>query len=182
MVDLSRDPVINAIHNGIKRGVRVSIENECFGSAVILILSGIDSMAYLGMPEGQEDVSRSDFVNWAERYIRFPCNQQLAGLDLYGARCAMLHSFSAVSALSRQGKCRVIGYMDRSIPEIRDDPKIAAHFVLVSIAALADAFFAGIDQFLVDVFKDRERAKLVEGRMRRLVHCLPVGGKPGDAV
>jgi len=71
MTDLSRDPIINAVHNGIKRGIRVAIENDCLGSAVILILSGIDSMAYLAMPATQDDVTRSDFVRWAEQYIKF---------------------------------------------------------------------------------------------------------------
>jgi hypothetical protein len=51
MVDLSRDPIINAIQNGIKRGIRVALENGCLGSAVILILCGVDAMAYLAMPD-----------------------------------------------------------------------------------------------------------------------------------
>jgi len=50
MADLSQDPVINSVYNGIKRGIRVALENDCFGSAVILILSGIDTMAYIAMP------------------------------------------------------------------------------------------------------------------------------------
>jgi hypothetical protein len=79
MTDLSRDPIINAVHNGIKRDIRVAIENDCLGSAVILILSGIDSMAYLSMPAKQDDVTRSDFVRWAERYISFVATKNLPG-------------------------------------------------------------------------------------------------------
>ena len=106
MTDLSTDPLINAVHNGIKRGIRVALENDCLGSAVILILSGIDAMAYVGMPAGQEDVTRNDFITWVERYIKFSCSEQLSGWDLYGARCAMLHSYGTASDLSRKGKCR----------------------------------------------------------------------------
>ena len=50
MSELSRDPIINALHNGIKPSIRMTLENDCLDSAVILILSGIDAMAYLGMP------------------------------------------------------------------------------------------------------------------------------------
>jgi hypothetical protein len=49
MNSIEIDPIINAIYRGIKRGIQIAIENDCFDSAIILILSGIDSMAYLGM-------------------------------------------------------------------------------------------------------------------------------------
>jgi hypothetical protein len=70
---------------------------------------GIDAMAYLALPASNEDVTRSDFVRWVDRYMKFPCEEQLTGLDLYGARCAMLHSYAMASDLSRKGKCRQVG-------------------------------------------------------------------------
>jgi hypothetical protein len=39
-------------------------------------------MAFLGMPENQIDVTRQDFIQWVDRYIHFPCKEQLSGLDL----------------------------------------------------------------------------------------------------
>ncbi len=32
VTDLSKDPVINAVHNGIKRGIRVALENKEIGA------------------------------------------------------------------------------------------------------------------------------------------------------
>jgi hypothetical protein len=177
MKELSRDPIINSIYRGIKKGIQVTIENGCFDSAVILILSGMDSMAYLNMPGGEEDVRKNDFVTWADRYIKFPCKEQLTGFDLYGARCAMLHSFGAVSKLSRQGKCRLVGYMDKSIPEVRYNPAVSKELVLVSVPALAEAFFKGVDKFLVDLFANLERAKIAERRLRGFMQKIPTGEK-----
>jgi hypothetical protein len=177
MTDLSTDPLINAVHNGIKRGIRVSIDNDCFGPAVILILSGIDAMAYISMPASQEDVTKNDFVRWADRYIKFPCSEQLSGWDLYGARCAMLHSYGAVSDLSRKGKCRQVGYMDKSVPEVCFNPSISKDLVLVSIPALADAFFSGIDKFLVDLFADEGKRPIAEQRLQKSVQIIPVHEK-----
>jgi hypothetical protein len=165
MNSIERDPVINAIYGGIKRGIQVAIENECFDSAVILILSGIDSMAFLSMPGNQQDVRRDDFVKWVDRYIKFPCDEQLTGLDLYGARCAMLHTFGVVSDLSRKGLCRMLAYMDHSVPEIIYNQSAAKDLVLVSVTALAEAFYRGLDQFLVDLFCDKEKAKIAEQRL-----------------
>lgn len=174
MADLARDPVINAIHNGIRRGIEVAVANGCHGSAVILIYSGMDSMAYLAMPAQQTDVTGKDFIDWANRYIKFPCKEQLTGADLYGVRCAMVHTYSVRSKMSREGKCRLIGYMDKSVPEVRYEPSVNKELVLASVPALADAFFRGVDAFLVDAFSNKDRAKIVEERMKHLVQCLPV--------
>ncbi len=168
------DPVSSAIYDGVKRGINVCLENRCFGSAVILTYSGIDTMANLTMPQNQTDVGRDDFVNWCETYIRFPGQQQLTGLELYGARCAMLHTYGVDSRLSREGRCRKIGYMSRSVPEIRYAPSVDPDFVLVSIEALATAFFAGIDRFLVDLFADPDRAPTAEQRLQQLVVAFPL--------
>jgi len=174
MTDLHRDPVVNVINNGIRRGIQVALDNDCFGSAVILIYAGIDAMAFLNMPGNQEDVESCDFIEWVDKYIKFPCKEQLTGNDLYGARCGMLHSYSAFSRMSRNGECRNIGYMDHSVPEIRFNPEISKSLVLVSIEGLAKAFFEGLDKFLIDVFSKKEKADIVEERFKKLVHTLPI--------
>ncbi|HLQ24872.1 MAG TPA: hypothetical protein VK138_03215 [Acidiferrobacterales bacterium] len=174
MADLARDPVINAINEGIRRGIEVTVANGCYGSAVILIYSGIDSMAYLGMPAGQVDVIKKDFIDWTNRYIKFPCKEQLTGADIYGARCGMLHNYSVYSNISRSSQCRIIGYMDKAVPEVMYNPAVNKNMVLVSVPALAGAFSRGIDTFLVEVFSDKARAQAVEQRMKNLVQCLPV--------
>ena len=182
ITDLSRDPIINAVHNGIKQGIRTMLEHDCLGSAVILILSGIDAMAYIAMPAKQDDVTRRDFVRWVEQYIKLPCSEQLTGLDLYGARCAMLHNYGVASDLSRKGKCRQVGYMDKSVPEVRFNPNVSKDLVLVSVPALADAFFSGVDKFLVDLFADRNKAPIAELRLKNLVQAIPFKKASASAV
>jgi hypothetical protein len=176
MPTFKNDPITNAIYDGIKRGIQVAINNRCFGSAVKLIFSGIDTMAYLSMPANQEDVGRKDFVSWVERYIKFPCKEQLTGLDLYAARCAMLHTYGARSKLSREGKCRMVCYMDKGIPEIRSKPHVN-DLVIVSVPALADSFFRGIDEFLVNLFANTKKAAIAEERLKELMKEIPRGTK-----
>jgi hypothetical protein len=173
--EFSQDPIINVIHNSIRKGINVTLENGCYASAVVLVLSAIDAMAFLGMSEGQQDVSKSDFVKWAEEYIRFPGENQLTGLDLYGARCAMLHSFGAQSKMSREGQCRVILWMDKAVPPIIFRPDVAPGHVVVSILALKDALFAGMDRFLIDAYRNpnSREAKLADKRFQSFVHEMP---------
>src|ERR1700730_12721886 len=116
MVAFTRDPIINVIYNDIKSPIRLLLDRHFEPAAVKLIYAGIDTMASLGIPDTQTDVTREDFVKWCERYIHFRCKEQLSGLDLYGARCSVLHAHSAISRLSRQGKCRMLGYADHMVP------------------------------------------------------------------
>jgi hypothetical protein len=137
MANLTRDPIVNVVYTGIKHPIRLLIDSECFPAAVTLIYSGMDAMAFLNMPPQQTDVTCDDFVQWAERYIHFPCQEQLSGLDLYGARCSVLHTHGIKSRLSRQGKCRMVGYADHMVPEVSFRPKVSADLVIVSIRGLA---------------------------------------------
>src|SRR5580704_4026785 len=116
MVELSHDPIANAIQDGIKGDIELALSNGRLRATVILIYAGMDAMAVLDMPAGQEEVTRTDFIKWTTRYIRFNCKQQIAGADFYGARCAMLHGYTIKSRMSGAGKCRMIGYMDESVP------------------------------------------------------------------
>ena len=81
----------------------------------------------------------------------------------------MLHSYGVESKLSREGKCRKIGYMDRSIPAVRFDPKIDPDFLLLAIDALAECFFIGIDRYLTDVFADPLLSSTVNRRLQNIV-------------
>jgi hypothetical protein len=174
MASFSQDPIINVIHNSIRKGINTALEHDCDASAVILMLSAIDALAYFCMAEGQEDVQRSDFIKWADRYVCFPGREQVTGADLYGARCAMLHNFGAQSKMSRTGQCRVILWMDKSIPPVIFEPN-SPTFVMVSIPALRDVLFEGMDRFLIDLYKNpgSKEARLADMRFQKFVHKMP---------
>jgi hypothetical protein len=172
MSDFSQDPIVNVIHNGIKKPIRLLLDNECYPATIILVYAGMDTMAFLSMPANQTDVKREDFVRWTERYIHFPCQDRLSGLDLYGARCSVLHTHGIDSALSRGNKCRLIGYADHMVPEVRYNPGVSKDLVMVSIRGSADAFCAGVDRFLIDLFADKAKAQVAERRFQRMHHTL----------
>jgi hypothetical protein len=171
------DPIHNAIHSGIKEDIAVAFSHERFRAGIILVYAGMDAMAYLDMPGGQAEVTGRDFSRWAETYVRFPCREQLTGADLYGARCSMLHAYGVVSKMSRAGKCRMVGYCDYSIPEVSYDPAIQPDLVIISAHGLKDAFFQGIDRFLVAAFTDKAKAPIVEQRLAGFTMQLPFGRK-----
>jgi hypothetical protein len=89
MSDLKHDPIINAIQRGIKDDIDFNQDAGRFRATLLLIYAAIDAMAFLNMPANQTEVTRKDFINWAEKYLKFPCKAQLTGVDLYGARCGI---------------------------------------------------------------------------------------------
>ncbi len=86
----------------------------------------------------------------------------------------MLQTNGIASDLSSKGKCRQIGYMDKSIPEVRFAPGVSRNLVLVSVPALAEAFFTGADNFLIGLFADPKKAPIAEERFKQLVQAIPV--------
>src|SRR3989441_9826816 len=78
---------------------------------LILLYSLVDTMAWLSLPEGVEDVRGTDFISWVRTYGLeqrvAPCTAD----ELYGARCGLLHSFSPDSRRSRRGEIRPIYYV-----------------------------------------------------------------------
>lgn len=72
-----------------------------------------------------------------------------------------------------------VRYMNKSVPEIRSTPTVT-DLVLVSVPGLAQAFFDGIDAFLIDLFSDTTKAPIAEERLRKLVHRIPVDRQGSD--
>jgi hypothetical protein len=168
MPDLSQDPIINAVQRGIKDDIDFNERGGRHRATILLIYSAIDVMAFLNMPASQSDVNRKDFIDWAERYLKFPGRTQLAGADLYGARCGVLHTYSEQSKMSRDGKCRMLVY----VADMPGDPvRDAGHqkYILVSIAGLKTALFTAIDLFLVSIFTSPQRAQITEKRLQKLL-------------
>jgi hypothetical protein len=173
--DLTRDPIVNVVHQGIKHDIRLLLKHGGVRGALLLTFCAVDAMAYLGMEDAKEDVTRQDFIAWVDRYVRFQCAEMITGLELYAARCAALHSYATEASLTREGRCRQIGWRTGARPEIIFDPK-HADLVVVSIPALAEACLKGIDQFLVDTYSGPERAQRADRRFRKMMYALPGPG------
>jgi hypothetical protein len=135
------------VERGIKRPIEILLQQRYYPAALILIYSGMDTMAFLSMPVGKTDVMRSDFIAWAQQYIRLP---GVVGTDLYGARCSILHG-GAQSRFIREGRGRPI---------------------VIAPEELAKAFFDGVDRCLLDITNDAGRTETAERRLRELLNDL----------
>ncbi len=173
---LEDDPIVNVIHNGIKEPIRLLVEHNHFTAAMKLVYSGIDTMAFLGLPPGRVEVESADFAAWCNDYIKLAGAEQPSGEEQYGARCGLLHSHSGLSRRSRKGTVRVLQFADDMDPPVRFAPSIDPLLVIVSTRAMAEAFFAGVDRFLIAVFSDPERSRSANERLDNMFHQWPMAG------
>ena len=82
---------------------------------------------------------------------------------------AQLHG---VFAPEQTGHCRTVGYYveEPGTPTpVISRPDIDPTFVMVSVGRLAQAFFEGVDRFLIQVFADSAQRPLAEARLNQLI-------------
>lgn len=92
----------------LDRAIGACAEARTEMGALILLYSAMDVSAWLASDAQQ--ATRATFIAWVERYLLPAKDLECSAIDLYGARCGLLHTLTPESALSRQGTARQIGY------------------------------------------------------------------------
>jgi len=120
-------------------------------AALALSYSGIDTLAFLRAPVGAKDVNRDDFIEWCDRYMVPFLHSAATGIDLYGARCGVLHTSSAASRLGREGHAREVWYRFKDRAGVNLMTNTPQPSLMVEIEALVQAFVQGSQQFVADL-------------------------------
>lgn len=95
----------NVIIDGIIKDIQTLRANNGLRGVLILTYCAIDILAFLSLPLKKKDVTKKDFINWVKKYM-----SQYNAIEIYSARCALVHTYSAESKLSRKGFSRKISY------------------------------------------------------------------------
>ena len=161
----------NGISNAFRdigRAIRINFDNNLFAATLIVTYTAIDTMAFLSMPENQREVRKPDFINWVESYMQTDSNQpyQYQGIDLYGARCGIIHRYGATSRLSDSSSCKVFNYHNGS--EHIYNPEIHEDLVAISIQRFINDFFRAMRKFLRDALRNESLRQRVENRINHL--------------
>jgi hypothetical protein len=77
-------------------------------SCLTLLYSAIDILASL--EKHPHDGTKASFVRWVDTYMLPNRAFRFSSIDLYAARCGIIHAFSAESDLSRTGQANKIVY------------------------------------------------------------------------
>jgi hypothetical protein len=88
--------------------LRPAVEKKRILSALVLIYTGVDVMASL-QRSGNEGVGEA-FIRWVDNYLLKARTLPCTALELFAARCGVLHTFTADSDLFRKGEVRQVLY------------------------------------------------------------------------
>lgn len=164
-VDLYKEVIANCIGHDI----HACLKHDAPTGAVLLTYCAIDAMSFLSMPLGQEEVSRRDFIEWCEKYMKTDPSQpyQYRGIDLYGARCGIAHNYGVESRLSREGACKIFAYQWGSLKHSYN-ADINPDMVVLGIELFVRDFLDAVDRFLSDVEENSELKERVDIRLPKL--------------
>jgi|LakMenEpi03Aug12_release.lakeMendotaPanAssembly.Ray.scaffolds.fasta_scaffold414771_2 hypothetical protein len=91
------------------RAMEKSLESKWVLPALTLTYCFIDNMAYLAADETEIRV-RPRFERWVAEWMLSRGRLSCEASDLYGARCAVVHTWSAESSVSEKGEAKHILY------------------------------------------------------------------------
>ncbi len=157
------------------RSIDLCFRNQFLLPGLALLYSTIDIMAWLSRPQSQTDVQRNDFVTWVNKYLLHKANLNCTAIDLYAARCSIIHSYSAESKLSRDGLARRICYTfgDKDPKRLQDNlDSVGYDAVVIHIDTLFNALRKSIDDFKRDLASDQELAATVFSRSETKFYSL----------
>ncbi len=132
-------------------------------SCLTLLYSGMDVTASL--ERRPDEGTKAAFVRWVDENLLkvhpLPCT----ALELYAARCGVVHTFTAESDLSRLGSARQVIYAwgGAKTEDLAAATKLLGRAdVAVHIRELIDGFRAGLATYLEEVARSPERQQRVE--------------------
>jgi len=137
-------------------------------AALTLLYSAIDTLAFLSAPANTKKAGRRYFIDWCKRYIVLSPHSAVTGIDLYGARCGILHTSSATSELGSEGKAREVWYRfegQAGVNLMTNTPHPALN---LDIEELVGAFGNGSQQFVADLAGNLAQRTIAQERVGQL--------------
>lgn len=144
-------------------------------SAVAMAFVCMDTMAYLSLPVGRETQGKADFIAWVDEYLKGHGDQpyQYRGLDVYGARCAMLHAFGSDSDFHEKNEdVKKFGYHNGG--QHLYDPVVDERLVIIGTASFLNDVVHAVSVFLKGCKENADLRARVENRLPKVLTTFPV--------
>lgn len=130
-----------------------------------LLYAGIDVMASLEAAPGEK--VNVYFKRWVDTYLLPLTSWKSTAVDLYGARCAVVHTFTPDSDLSKRGAAKVIYYAHSGadvakLEEVNSD--FSRNAECLEVGEMITYFSDAILKYMVEVEGDPVRKAAVEAK------------------
>lgn len=142
--------------------------------ALCLAFVAIDTLAALSRPRNRGDQGRQDFLDWVDRYLLPSSEIPCTALDLYGARCALLHAYSSSSKLAAEGKAKKLCWAwgettSDQMQALADQSNDAGRLIAVHADHFLEFLAVAKRRFYEVLSGDPDLASLVEERAHSIL-------------
>jgi len=153
-------------------GIGLCLDAKLINSALVLLYCGIDTASSLDLNFASSSVQLR-YVNWCDTYMFKGKPLDYTSLELYAARCGMVHETSVESTLSKKGKARQVIYAwgDSKVDTLRELNKLGQmnDYVAVQFEDLAHSYDGGLADFIGSLRSSEERAAFA---LKKAEKCL----------
>jgi len=139
-------------------------------AAIAMTYVCIDTMAFLALPAGREIQAGDDFITWVDTYLKGVPEHpyQYRGLDVYGARCAILHAFGSEADFHQRNlDAKIFGYHNGGKHAL--NPQVSERLVIIGTASFLDDVVRAVGAFLEACKTDPDLRARVEGRIPKVL-------------
>lgn len=163
--------------------IDLCLKHRFYQSALILIYSGIDTMAWLSLPESELDVNKTYFEKWVNDFLLPNSELLCTATELYGARCGLIHSHTTESRLYREseGEVKKIYYVHKNeiVESLQKtlEEKGESDVVPVKIEVLQASFISAILDFGTYLDNHPEEGEIALGRTGKFLVIMDTLGK-----
>ncbi|WP_148293036.1 hypothetical protein [Comamonas sp. B-9] len=181
-MDFNTNELIDNWHANAENAAYMLHSNELMGQCLVVMYASIDAMGLLNAANSVDQASSETFKTWVKDYLlpngKFRCNE----MDLWAARCGILHTFTSGSNLSAKGAARQIQYygsQDWSEQYLKKLDSIASDTlgeaaVFQSSYSLYDAYIVGLGRFANDLKALCKQDVAKAERMKRVLGVFAV--------
>jgi len=159
------------------------LSKHLYGHYLVVVYSTIDALGLLDAPAVQMSSSSNSFKAWVAKYLLPNLQPKCTELEIWAARCAVLHTFTTESDLSREGKARELQYFladgeaAREFSSMTSQIDGGAH-VAVHLLALGKAFVTGMQQFVPALLTNCNSSLPHANRLRNVLQNYPMEPPP----
>ncbi len=163
------------------KAIESCIKNAWILPALQLIYTTIDILGWIDSPENPPAHRRGvrfNFCDWVDKYV--PTGSAFSSLDLYAARCAVLHQGSPDSNLSDKGEAKRAlycwGSADPAIAQkVIDDAGASSASFVLRVEDLNASLHSGYQSFRTELDTPSQRTLLVIARAAKQYATIHVG-------
>lgn len=133
----------------------------------------IDTMAFLSLPADKRKQGRDDFIAWVDTHLKAHPDQpyQYRGLDVYGARCSLLHAFSSETSYHDQHPdAKRFAYHDGG--KHAYDPAQDELLVIIGTESFINDVVCAVGDFMEVCKTDPDLRGRVEARLPRVLQTF----------